>query len=201
MVLTFPLVFVYPANVDNINIFVTVTPFAIIIIALGLLNLNRFLKYVVIFFMILEVFIGIIYLSPEIKNANNIRPFWIKKVAEDAYNLSVNSQVAVSDDLVSDIVPYLEWLSSLTARADFKEINFPYKFRRMQVGNIRIVGFDDNFYFCGLDKPTYVFASNRDLAKIKKWLNIDTEKTVKGVYQDLLSNEKVYRLSPTICVK
>lgn len=113
----------------------------------------------------------------------------------------MQNNVAISDDLTPDIIPYLGWFLPLSPQGDFKDMKFAYKFRQSKIGNIRIIGADDNFYFCGLDKPTYVFASTRDLVKIKRWLNVDTSKTVKKVYSDTLGNKVVYLFEPTICIK
>lgn len=202
LLLTSPLFFVYPnVNLDLIIIFL---PFLIFIIALGLTSLNRFLKYLCITLIIFEIFINIIYLAPDIKIASNIRSVWIKKMVADSYNLSLSDEVAISDNLALDLAPFLGWYASLPIKDDFKDVRFPYKFRQMIVSNInhkiRLIGSDDSFYFCGLDKPTYIFASNRDLAKIKKWLNIITENTVTKIYEDDLSSSVAYLLRPTICV-
>lgn len=198
LILTFPVFFIYPGSRQSI--ITTTLPFITFIIALGLINLNRFIKYATIILMIFEVSINTFYLSPEVKNANNFRPAWIKYVVEDAYNFSINTKVAISDNLVSDITPFLGWLSPLPVMDGYEKIEFPYKFRQAQVSNIKIIRTEDTFYFCGLDKPTYVIASSRDLAKIQKWLNIDTPKTVQKIYLDDLGNKIAYTLKPTICM-
>ncbi|MDD5415725.1 MAG: glycosyltransferase family 39 protein [Candidatus Daviesbacteria bacterium] len=199
LVLTFPLVFVYPRNRQDIA--VIVLPFLIFIIALGLIKLNRLLKIAVLSLMIFEVIINMFFVSPQIKQTNYSRPAWVKQIVEDGYNLSVNSKVALSDDFTSDIAPFLEWYTPLVAKDDFKNIQFPYKFHQSQVSGIKIIGNDDTFYFCGLDKSTHIFASKRDLEEIQKWLNVTAEKTVVKTYKDDLGNNIVYLLRSTICVK
>lgn len=198
LILTFPIIFMYPRNQPNI--IVTTLPYLTIIAVLGLVNLNRFLKYLILFLMVFEVSINIFFLSPEIKKVSQFRPGWIKQIVEEGYHLSKETKVAVSDNLVLDIAPFWGWLSPLPPSNDIKNIQFPYKVRQTQLANLRIIGSDDTFYNCGLDQPTYIFASKRDLKEIKRWLNIDTTKTVKKVYKDNLEQEVVYFLKPTICV-
>ena len=148
-----------------------------------------------------EVLFNLFFTSPEIKNANYSRPVWLGSVLKDSYKLSTQTNVAISDDLIPDIIPFLEWFSPLKPQSTFKDIKFAYKFRQNVMGNIRIIGADDNFYFCGLDKPTYVFASTRDLEKIKRWLNINLPRELKYTYTDTLGNKTVYLFEPTICIK
>ncbi len=198
LVLTFPLIFTYP--VSNWSIVATTLPFITLIISWGLNGLNKFLKYLVISLMVLEVSINLIFLSPEIKSANQARPVWVKGLVEEVYDLSKSHQVAISDDLVPDIVPFLGWFSPIKAKNNYMDIQYPYKFHQMDLLNMRIIGSDDTFYFCGLDRPTSILASKRDLAKIEKWLNIDTSKTVQKKYTDDLNERKVNLLKPTICV-
>lgn len=199
LILTFPIVFIYPGS--SKTAIVTILPFMIFIMALGLLSLNKILRVLIIILMILEVLINILYSSPGVKNANYSRPSWLGAVLRDSYNLLVQNNVAISDDLTFDIAPFLQWSLPIPPTNTFKDVQFAYKIRQNKAGNIRIIGADDNFYFCGLDKPTYIFASKRDLAKIKRWLNITSQKAVEYVYKDFLGQEAVYRLIPTICVK
>lgn len=198
LILTFPIIFMYPRNQPNI--IATTLPYLTFTAALGLVNLRRSLKYLVLVLMVFEISINIFFLSPEIKKVSQFRPGWIKQIVEEGYNLSKETKVAVSDNLVSDIAPFWGWLSPLPPSNDLKNIQFPYKVRQTQLANLRIIGSDDSFYFCGLDQPTHIFASNRDLKEIKRWLNVDTTKIVKKVYKDNLEQEVVYFLKPTICV-
>lgn len=197
-VLTFPIFFLYPQ--DGSKMIVLVLPFLVLVTALGLMSLNRFLKYGILALIIFEVSVNAFYFSSQIERANYSRPVWIKSLVEDSYKLWQNNQIAISDDFTEDIVPYLEWYAPLIAADSIKNISFPYKFHQNQVAGIKIIGSDDTFYFCGLDKPTYVFASKRDLAKIQRWLNITTDKVVTKIYKNDSGEETVYISQPTICV-
>lgn len=198
LILTFPIIFMYPRNQPNI--IAVALPYLAIIASLGLINLGRFWRGLVLVLMVFEVSINIFYLSPEIKKVSPLRPGWVRQIVEEGYNLSKETKVAVSDDLVSDIAPFWGWLSPLPPGNDLKNIQFPYKVRQTQLVGVRIIGSDDSFYFCGLDQPTHIFASNRDLKEIKRWLNIDITKTVEKAYKDNLDGEIAYLLKPTICV-
>lgn len=198
LLLTFPLFFTYPGSRQNVV--TIIVPFLTPIIALGFLNLNYLIKNTVLILLGIEILAGTFYFSPEVKNAQSFRPVWIRQIVEDSYKLSINSKVAVSDNLVLDISPYFGWLSSLGTVSSYEKIGFPYKFHQTDLGSIKIIGTEDIFYFCGMDKPTYVVASQRDLEKIQRWLNIDTSKTVQRIFLDNLGERRAYLLKPTICV-
>lgn len=198
-ILTFPLLLVYPKiNYGNI---LTALPFIVLIIALGLMQLNMLLKSVLIVLMIAEIFINVYYVVPDIKSTNLTRPVWIKQIVGESYNLSLNNKIAISDNLVSDIGPYLSWLSSKPIQGTSKDILFPYKFRETQFPNITILETDDNtFYACGLEKPQFIFASKRDYEKLQKWLSVDAEKTVEKVFYDSLNNKGAYLIHLKRCL-
>lgn len=198
LVLTFPLFFTYPTN--NWGIIVTILPFLVFIISLGLIRLNNIFKYLIVCLAVIEVSINLIFISPEVKNASKIRPVWIKELAGEVYNLSNNQKIAISDDLVPDIVPFLEWFYPIKINDNFMDIQFPYRFHQMDLSNMKIIGSNDTFYFCKFDKPVYVFASRRDLEKIQRRLSIDTAKTTVKIYLDNLGDKIVYELKPTICI-
>lgn len=198
LILTFPLIFTYPHN--HKDMLIIVLPFLIFIVALGLTKLNRLLKITILILMILEVITNIFFVSSQIKLANEFRPAWIKPIVKDSYELSLSNKVAISDDFTSDIVPFLEWYTPLVNKDIVENIEFPYKFHQSQVSNIKIIGNDDTFYFCGHDKLTNIFASKRDLDEIKKWLNTTDEKIIINIYKDDLGKNKVYLLRSTICV-
>lgn len=195
LILTFPLLFIYPKYLPAVTIFL---PFFSLVLALGLININKWLRNLIIVVMILEVLMNFIYLSAEIKNTNNLRPFWIKKIVNDGYDLSLKQNVAFSDDITDDIVPFLYWYTSLEIENDFSKIEYPYRFRQTKVSNIKIIGSEDNFYNCGLDKPTSIFVSNRDLNKIQKELKVVT---AEKMYKNDLGNDIAYLLPSTICVR
>ncbi len=197
LILTFPSVFIYPR--ESINILIMTIPFITFIIALGLIHFNKFLIYLTLALIVFEVYINAIYLTPEIKKSNQIRPQWIKTLAIDAYNLSINNQVAISDNIVSDIAPFLQWYTPLNAIKN-SQIQFPYRFQQKDFANVKIISSEATFYNCGLDKPTLIISSNRDLAKIQRWLNLNADEIIENEYKDNLGVTIAYLLQPKICV-
>lgn len=198
-ILTFPILFIYPRY--SYGSILTMLPFVALIISVGLVRLNKLLKISLIVIMITEVFINIYYVIPDIKFSNLTRPGWIKSIVEESYNLSLNNKIAISDNLVSDIGPYLSWLSPKSIQGIPKDIPFPYKFRETKFPNITILGTDDNtFYTCGLDKPSFIFASKRDYEKLQKWLNIDEEKPIEKIFTDSLNNQTAYLIHLNKCL-
>lgn len=195
MILTIPLLSVYPKQVPNIT--AIVLPFMSILITLGLVNMQRWIRLAIILVMILEITINLIYLKPEIKNTNNLRPVWINKIITEGYIKSKTYNVAFSDDIADDVLSFFEWYTPITPTYDFPNIDFPYKFRQYKLSNIKILGHEDNFYNCGLDKPPIIFVSIRDFDKIQKDFQINIENT----YFDSLGNKVVYQLKPAICIK
>lgn len=201
-ILTYPTLFIYPNfSVEAITL---ILPFMAIIIAFGFVRILEFNKKIALFgvFLILfELSLNIYNPSPEYKFTNSTRPSWIKAPILDITKLSKDNKTAISDDIVSDITPFVYWYSSFNLVNNETNIDFPYKFRQTSVGNIVIIGSEYNFYNCALDEPTFILASKRDLAKVKKWLNLTFEKAVEKEYKDTLNKEIAYLLKPTICVK
>lgn len=195
ILLTWPILFIYP-NL-NFDLVVTTLPFISLIIGWGLFNMNRLIRNFIIFLMIFEIGFNFFYLDLNIKNTNNLRPGWIKPIVVDGYNLSKEYGVAFSDDITTDIMPFIQWYTSINAEKGFLDIPFPYKFRQTQIGNIKIIGFENSFYKCGLDKPTYIFASKRDLENIVRMGELEIKKT----YQDSLGQDVVFLLPSSICVR
>lgn len=194
LILTFPIFFTYPNyNQDIISLGL---PFVTIIVAFGFTYLNQGIRVLVITLMILEVIINLSYFSSEIKNAQDIRPPWIKSIVTYGYALSQTDKVAFSDDIVSDIVPFLGWYTQINLKDLLFNIPYPYKFRQTQIKNIQIIGLDNTFRNCGKDLPTYIFASKRDLEEIQKIEKINIDK----VFVDSLDREVAYLLPPNICV-
>lgn len=198
LIITLPILFIYPNSAERIV--AMALPFMAFIIAFGLVGLKQKIIKVILSLIILEVIINLFYIFPEQKNSNDSRPAWIKAIMIDSYNASRNNKVAFSDNITDDIVSYLEWYSLLRSIDKTFDIRFPYKFRRTELFNFKIITSDDVFYNCGLDEPTEIFASKRDVDKIQKWLNIEIDRTKIVTFKDSLDNERVYRLPKTICV-
>lgn len=198
LILTYPLSFIYPLL--NLQVIILILPFLSFICAFGLINFRKPIKSAVIALLILELGINLFNPSFDLKVSNIFRPSWIKTIVSEGYALSKDTNVAFSDDITSDIVPFLQWHTPIDVE-DTHVGQFPYKIRQTQLKNIKIIGSNDVFYNCGLDKPTYIIASKRDHKKIKWWLNINTNKNLKKVYKDNLEQEVASLLEPTICIR
>lgn len=195
ILLTVPIIFLYPKNMPGI---VSLTlPFMGLIIASGLNSLKKVISKLILFIMVLEILINLFYVSPQIKNTNNLRPDWIKGVVLDGYNTSQDYQVAFSDNITENIVSFFEWNTPIDFSPNYSMISFPYKFHTFKIGNIRIIGHDDSFYICGMDKPSVIFASLRDLNKIQNEFQININK----IFKDNLGQDIVYKLESKICIK
>lgn len=185
LLLTFPAFFVYP-NL-SLDLTVLILPFMALVILFGLEKLNKKITIVVISLAILELMANILFFIPEYKNTTNIRPVWIKEIVSDAFKKSKLTKTAISDDLVPDIVPYIEWYTDVNVQAGYEKVAWPYKFRQYQLGNIKIIASQDNFSSCGNDEKLAAFLGKRDFNKIKE-LNTNTIKA----YQDINNQDRVY---------
>lgn len=194
VVLTLPLLFVYPLNFQNI--LVVFLPFMSIFIAAGLIGFKRIVRFLTIVIMILEVGINIFYLDEQIKTTNSIRPTWIKAIVEESYVLAQQGEVALSDDIVDDIIPFFGWHTKLKSEYNFSSIDFPYKFRQYELPNIKVIGFDNKFRSCGREENATLILSNRDLDKVKR----DFEVSVETTFKDNLNKIAAYKLKDKICI-
>lgn len=194
LLLTYPSVFVYP----NLSLeLVTLTlPFMALIIAFGFGQFNKKITILILFLMIIELVINIFNLTPDYKNTAALRPAWIGRLASNIFEKSQSYKTAVSDDIVSDIVPYVEWYTSFSPQEGFLQVNSPYKFRQYQLANIKIVGSDENYTSCGVSELVEVFTSNRDLNKIKRQFDAKIVQT----YKDNNGEDKAY-LIEKVCIK
>lgn len=146
--------------------------------------------------MIIELAMNIYNLTPEHKNTAILRPTWIKGLTSNIFEKSKNYKTAVSDDIVPDIVPYIEWYTPFSPHAGFMQVNSPYKFRQYQLTNIKIIGSDESFSTCGKDEKMEVFVSNRDLNKIRRQFDIK----IVNTYKDDSEKDKAY-LIEKVCIK
>lgn len=194
LITTFPLMFLYP--VERIIYIVPALPFIVLISSLGFKFLSRRIAGILIILLTAEFVINLLFLQSSIKNANEYRPGWIKQIVEDAYAYSANYNVAFSDNIAQDMVPLIEWYKKFAPAGAYEDVPYPYRFRQTKILNYKIIGSEDNFYNCGLDKNTYIFASKRDLEKIQLNIKVSDVKS----FRDLLGNEVAYLLPPKICV-
>lgn len=198
LILTYPLLFTYPLLSPQVVILTL--PFLSIICAHGLINLNKYIKSAIIGLVILELAINLFNPAFDLKVSNSFRPGWIKTIVSEGYALSKDTNVAFSDDITPDIVPFLQWYTPIGIENTLVG-QFPYKFHQTQLKNIKIIGSNEVFYNCGLDKPTFIIAGKRDIKEIRRWLNINTDKIVLKVYKDNLGQEIASLLEPKICVR
>lgn len=189
LILTFPAFFIYPDL--SSELLVLELPFMAFILALGLTKIGRFnnkLVYIVVFLMIFELVLNFYNFSTEYKSTNVLRPGWVKGPVSDIYNVSKNSQTAISDDLVEDITPMINWYTLEENKAYGQDVPWPYKFRQYYLPNITVIGSEGKFRACGKNEKLTTFLSIRDLQKIQKETNIEVNKT----YQDYLDESKIF---------
>lgn len=185
VILTFPLLFVYPRQFPEMV--APSLPFMFILIAYGLINIKKWLTVLIIIIMVLEI---IIY------NPSGLRPVWIKSIIEESYALTKLGKVALSDDIVEDIIPFFGLYTPTKSEYNFSRIDFPYKFREYQLPNIKLIGFDNEFISCGTYENVTLILSNRDLDKVKK----DFEVSLETTFQDNLNKSVAYKLKDRICI-
>lgn len=193
LILTFPAAFVYPNY--SLELIVLTLPFMALIISVGFEKLNRKIAVLIFLLMILEIAVNIFFPSPEYKNTTTLRPSWAKQLTYDLFERSKVSNVAVSDDLVSDLVSYIEWYIPVDPSQGFQEIPSPYKYRQYHLGNIKLIGSDENFTTCSKDEGLLSFVSKRDLEKLNEF-NIK----VGNAYQDINKTARAY-LVDRVCLK
>lgn len=199
LIFTYPTFFIYPkVSIEAITL---IFPFMAIIIAFGFVQIMEFSKKAAllgIFLIIFELAINICNISPEFKSTNWIRPSWVEAPILDIVNFSKDNKTAISDDIIFDISPFIYWYSPFDlANNHLIDMDFPYKLRQTRIGKILIVGSENNFYNCALDEPTSILASKRDLAKVKKWLNLTYEMAVKkNIRIILITTQHIFLIQP-----
>ena len=193
-----PLVFTFPSFFTRHGIngeLASLTSVAIILISgYGFIRLGKKASLVIFAVVILELAFILLTLDRG--------PSWITSITADVYAKSTSEKVALSDDIAPDAIHYISWHNPLDISGGFLDIPSPYKFRQTKIGNIKLIGNDDEFYNCVLEKPGYIIASKRDLNEIQTHLNIkDDGSTVEKIYKDNKGDEVGYLLKPIICIK
>lgn len=195
LILTWPAILIYP----NLTLQLTVLtlPFLAIIIAFGCIKFISNRKIVILGFLLVlfELTINVYNFSPEYKNTNLSRPGWIEPMVADVFKSAKNNQTAVSDDVVSDIVPFIGWYTESSRVEENLNIPWPYKFRQYNLASIKIIPSDGKFRTCGKDEKLSVFVSKRDLNKIQQEFDIK----IANTYLDNLQDNKVF-LIKGICL-
>ncbi len=169
-ILIYPSLFNYP-NYDS-SLLVLIVPIIALIAAFGLVELKKGFIIMIFSLIILEVFPNVLYISPEIRNTNNLRPTYIKTLTGDIYNSSTKGKVVVSDNVINeDIVPFIEWYNFQTIPSSLPYINYPYKYRQFILDSIQIIGSDRKILACEKIDYPFAYLSDRDINKINKLTN------------------------------
>lgn len=194
-VLTFPAMFIYPRYFPEL--LVLVTPFLAYVIGFGLAKLNYQISGLIISIMVLELVFNLVLIKPENKFTNLVRSGWVDEVSQDILTSSQKNVAAVSDDIVSDIIPYILWFNPANSKDNLIRIDWPYKYRQTSVDSIELIGADKSFIECADTERKELFLSNRDFEEVSKNFKISVTKK----YQDYLGNNVSYKLSEPICIR
>lgn len=170
LILTYPSIFIYP-NL-SLELIALTLPFMALVLTFGFVELKKKITIIILILAIMELGINIFNLTPDYKNTNTLRPTWIGQLTDNAFEKSKVNKVAISDDIVADIVPYIEWYSPFNPKAGFLQVDSPYKFRQYSLANIKIIGSDESFNTCGKNERVKIFVSIRDLNKIRRQFDI-----------------------------
>ncbi len=193
-ILTWPAALIYPKF--SPEVVVLTLPFVSILIAFGFLHLKKMLAGIIMTFMIVELLVNFLFLFPQIKSTNDLRPDWIKPVVWDAYNLSNKDQVLMSDDITDDPASYIFWYTNLNPEASFLNIPYPYKVRQVNLGNIKLVGASDSFRSCSQGEVYKFFSSARDLERVK---DLNSAKVIK-TYSNSQGDVIAYFIESGVCI-
>lgn len=194
IILTFPAMLIYPDF--SPGLIVLTIPFMALIIAFGFMQYKRKISLLIILALTAELGFNLFYLAPEKKITNLERPHWIKTITKDVYNESINYKIAVSDDVVDDIVNFIEWYNPFDPRTAYLDVPYPYKFRQTNIGNIKLIGFDSELYSCKEERYERLFVSRRDRDRIN-----DPGIKITRAYQNSLKEEVAYLLGKGLCIK
>lgn len=193
LILTFPAIFVYPLLSQEL---ITLTlPIAAFIIASGFIELNKKMSLLIATVVVLELLIALFYLDLERMNTNFKRPGWIKEISKEVFVQSINNPTAISDDIVEDVISFIEWYNPVNIHDNYFEVPSPYKFRQQIIKNIRAIGADNQIVNCL--ENNRVFASNRDLKKITHDSSVNFDK----VYYDSLNQQIAFRMESKLCIR
>lgn len=194
LILTWPAALIYPKFSPEIVILTL--PFVSFAVAFGLFHLKKILASIVVTLMMVELLVNFLFLSPQIKSTNDLRPNWIKSVVEDAYHLSNSSKVLMSDDIIEDSASFIFWYTDLNPKEAFLNIPYPYKVRQVNLGNIKLVGASDSFRNCSLGEIIKFFSSARDLERAEDLNSANVTKT----YLNSKSEVVAYFIESGVCI-
>src|SRR3989344_2907158 len=193
IILTFPAVFLYPDFSQSL--IVLTLPFTALVIAFGFMQFHRLFSLLIVLAMVVELGLNLLFLTPEKKNTNFLRPYWVKAITQDVYSQSIQYKTAVSDDIANDIVSFIEWYNPVDPEAAYLDIPYPYKFRQTNIKNTKIIGSDNEPYSCKAENYQKAFVSKRDKDRIK-----DSDIKILKTYRDNLNQEVAYLLDKGLCI-
>lgn len=193
-ILTWPAALIYPKF--SPEMVVLTLPFVSILVAFGLFHLKKILANIIMILMVVELLVNFIFLSPQIKSTNDLRPDWIKPVVWDAYNLSNKDQVLMSDDITEDPASFIFWYTTLNPQKAFLNIPYPYKVRQVNLGNIKLVGASDSFRSCSSGENIKFFSSKRDMERVK---DLNSAKVIK-TYSNSRGEVITYFIESGVCI-
>lgn len=196
VIITLPAALIYPQLCPQVVILTL--PFIAYILTFGILAMRPIFRCLIVLFLMVELLINSSFLSPQIKLTNDLRPDWIEPIVQDAYKLSdTGRRVFISDDITRDPGSFIEWYTPLKSQNSFSDIPYPYKIRQTVFGNIKLVGFSDNFWVCDVGKKTELFLTKRDLNKVK---NAKSDNIIR-TYLDSKDQVAAYFLEELVCQK
>lgn len=194
LLLTWPAALIYPKF--SPELIVLTLPFVSFLIAFGFFHLKKIPASIIMTLILVEILVNFLFLSPQIKSTNDLRPYWIKSVVDDAYNLSNNGKVLMSDDIAEDPASFIFWYTDLNLKEAFLDIPYPYKVRQVNLGNIKLVGASDSFRNCSAGESPKFFSSLRDMERVK---DLNSAK-VASTYLNSQDSVVVYLIESGICI-
>lgn len=194
LVITFPAIFIFP-KINQVLVIATL-PFLIFIITLGFKKLPKIYSFIILFIMAIEIIINIFLLNVEVKNTNNSRPSWIVPIISKINDVSKTKEIAVSDNLVEDIVPYIKWQTKIIPNIPLTIDNFPYKVRQTSLNNIVLHGYDNRRNICQSKEKMDLLVSNRDLRMIEDEFDLKNNE----IFKDNLDQKQATFMSGKLCL-
>lgn len=192
IILTFPLLFLFP-NI-KVEYLLVAIPIIGIIISLGFINLSPKITGLILSFAIFEVVANLFFINSNIRNTENFRPLWINQLITDGYKLSLNNNIAYSDNFTEDLIPHIQWLTPASIKLLPLDLSYPYKYRQTELTNIKMVGESNTFYVCDDRSFKFIFATKRELERL------GNKATLVKVYRNDLGKEFVTLNKIDLCI-
>lgn len=194
LLLTLPAAIIYPQFSPRVIVYAL--PFLAYIITFGLFRIKSILSILILSVAFIELFMNFLAFGSEVKYTSDFRPLWIKPIIEDSFKLSNSAKVLISDDITEDIGAYILWFTTINPKDAYLNINYPYKFRQTNFGQIKLIGASDNLRICSTNENTKLFLSNRDLERGKNISEVKIEKS----YMNSKGETVAYYIENRICI-